>query len=242
MEQVLRSLYKVQQIDLELDELAAGSGDLPADIGRLEVGLEEVATELSETEKALAELRIERSQGNLELTELREKAHELNERLRSVRNNKEYDATTNDIASAEQRENDLTSILAGLDTKEANLVKQTDTQEKRQVELTEMLADKKETLETIESGNAEELTSLTAMRKSTVPTIPEALLSEYLTIRERYDEAVVRTRKGACAGCYRAITPQTLVELRRNEQLFHCEHCGRVIVDEELAQAVTVLE
>lgn len=242
MEQTLRSLYKIQQIDLELDELAAGSGDLPSEIESLEQKLAEIDSAIAASDTALVELRGSRSEGKIELEELRGRSHELNERLRSVRNNKEYDATTNDIASAEQRLGDLTSTMSALDSKEADLLKEKDTLEKQRNEVSDLHSDKKETLESIQSANADELEQLESMRKETVSDIPDDLLEEYTTIRQRYEEAVVGTRKGACAGCYRAITPQTLVELRRNEELFHCEHCGRIIVDEELAGSVEVLD
>lgn len=241
MEKTLLALYTLQQIDLELDELAAGSGDLPAEIEALETELGALTKDLSGSEGDLSELRKERNDGNLELQELRARSLELNERLRTVRNNKEYDATSSDIESAEQRTQDLTSTIAGLDHKEAEILKAAQQLEKRKEEIDEELADKKETLETIQSSNSEEIKGLQSQREDAVSDIPEDLLAQYNFVRKRFPDAVVKARKGACTGCYQAITPQTIVELRKNEQLFTCEHCSRYLVDGELAESVSIL-
>ncbi len=240
MEQILQALYKLQQIDLELDELEAGSGDLPSEIVALETELAQVQSELKELEGNLSELRKARNEGNMEIQELKARQLELNERLGSVRNNKEYDATSSDIESAEQRLQDLTSTISGLDHKEAEILKGSQALEKRQEEITDSLEDKKETLDTIQSSNSDEIDDLKSQRTESLAEIPKELLGQYDFVRKRFPDAVVKARKGACAGCFKAITPQTLVELRRHEQVFTCEHCSRIIVDEELAVAVEI--
>lgn len=241
MEQTLRALYRLQQIDLELDELEAGSGDLPEEISAIETELAEVEKEKTESEEALTELRRERNEGNLELQELKTRTQELNERLRTVRNNKEYDATSSDIESAEHRSQELTTSIAAIDNREADLMKSLQSLEKKQEELGEQLADKKETLESIRSTNSDEIANLQKQRKEAVGEVPDDLLAQYNFVRKKFADAVVKARKGACAGCFRAITPQTIVELRRHEQVFTCEHCSRVLIDEELAETVEII-
>lgn len=238
VEQTLRALYRLQQVDLELDELEAGSGDLPTEITELELDLQTVETTITTIESKLVDLRTRRTDGTAELQELRARSLELNERLRTVRNNKEYDATTTDIESADQRTNDVTSALAGLDNEEAELVREHQTQTKRKEELSEILEDKRETLETIHSSNSDEIDDLRRQKEEVLKELPEDLLTRYIHVRAKYPDAVVKTRKGACSGCYRAITPQTLVEMRRNETLFLCEHCNRILIDEELAETI----
>jgi predicted nucleic acid-binding Zn-ribbon protein len=50
-------------------------------------------------------------------------------------------------------------------------------------------------------------------------------------------EAVVRVKRSACGGCYGRVPPQILLELRQNNRLYTCEHCGRIIVSDEVAEA-----
>jgi predicted nucleic acid-binding Zn-ribbon protein len=240
VEETLRAIYRLQQIDLELDELEAGSGDLPGEIEKLENDIAEIDTRVTEYEGALTQIRNDRNEGNLELQELRSRILELNEKLRNVRNNKEYDATTTEIESAEQRTQDISSSLAALDHNEAEALRELQTLSKSKEELQDVLDEKRETLTSIRESSSDELTEYKAQKKQAVKDVPEDLLKRYEFVRAKYPDAVVKVRKGACSGCFKAITPQTLVEMRRHEELFTCEHCNRILVDEELAETVAI--
>lgn len=242
MEQTIRALYKLQQIDLELDDLEAGSGDLPKEIEQLETQLAEIDSQIAGFENDLTEARKERNEGNMELQELRARTLKLNERLRSVRDNKEYDATTSEIESAEQRTQDLTANLAGIDHREAEAMRGRQNLEKTKEELTKSIEEKKETLEAIQESSSDEVVEYRKQREEALEQIPGDMLDKYRHVRTAHADAVVKVRKGACAGCYRAVTPQTLVEMRKNEEVFLCEHCGRLLVDEEIADSVEVGE
>ena len=238
MEQTLRTLYRLQQIDLELDELEAGSGDLPGEIRQLETDLAAVESAISEHQSSLSSIRRERNEGNAEMQELRSRSLELNERLRTVRNNKEYDATTTEIASAEERSKDLSKSISRLDDREAEVLRETQSLEKKRDELSATLEDKNDTLSTIRESTSDEVKDLHEQRKAALSELSGELLEQYNYVRSKHPDAVVKVRKGACSGCFRAVTPQTLVEMRRHEQIFYCEHCGRLILDEELAESV----
>lgn len=240
MEHILRALYRLQQIDIELDDLEAGSGDLPKEIEQLQAQLAEIDSQIAGFESELTTVRKERNEGNLELQELRNRTLELNERLRNVRNNKEYDATTTEIESTEQRTQDLTSAMAGLDHREAEAMRGRQSLAKTREELSKTLDDKSETLETITTSSSDEVNEFRVQKEEALKEIPTDLLERYRHVRTAHQDAVVKVRKGACAGCYRAVTPQTLIELRRNEQIFYCEHCGRLLVDEEVADSVVI--
>ena len=240
MEQTLRALYRLQQIDLELDDLEAGSGDLPGEIRQMETTLAEIQTRISEQESELSGIRRDRNAGNEEMQEIRSRSLELNERLRTVRNNKEYDATTSEIATAEERVKDLNRMLSQLVDREAEVLREIQGLEKNANELTTTLDDKKETLDSIRDSNSDEVEELREQRQGALLELSSELLERYSYVRSKHPDAVVKVRKGACSGCFRAVTPQTLVEMRRHEQIFYCEHCGRLLLDEELADTVEV--
>jgi predicted nucleic acid-binding Zn-ribbon protein len=241
VEDVLRALYKLQQIDNELDELDEDGGDLPEDVEGLEKQLEGLNTAIEAEEEKLRELRRTRAGSNDTITELRERIRDLNERLRTVRNNKEYEATTNDIASAEEELQNIERGMSAFDTEEANYMKEIELLGRQRDEATTELEEKKGTLATLHETHGAEIEELRANRETVLGQIEKNLLDIYDYIRSAHSDAVVKVRKGACSGCYRAITPQTLVEMRRNDQMFRCEHCGRILVDEEIADSVSIL-
>jgi predicted nucleic acid-binding Zn-ribbon protein len=42
--------------------------------------------------------------------------------------------------------------------------------------------------------------------------------------------AVAPIKKSSCGGCFSAIPPQKIVEIRELNRLFTCEYCGRILV------------
>lgn len=238
MEELLRTLYRLQQIDLELDELNEGGGDLPAEVEALQKKIEAAGNQIVAEEEKLRKLREARSGSTITMQELRERVKMLNERLRTVRNNKEYEATTNDISSAEMELQAMERSMTTYNTQEAAFIRDIEGISRQRDEFTREMEEKADTLSTIRNTHADEVAELHASRESLVGLVGEEIIKRYTHIRSAHRDAVVKVRKGACSGCYRALPPQTLVEMRRFEQLFNCENCGRMIVDEEIATPV----
>lgn len=240
MEDVLRSLYRLQQIDLELDELNEGSADLPAEVQDLEKRVTKLQTSIETEEKKLHDLRKGRNDSKSGVETLRERIRDLNERLRTVRNNREYEATTADIASAEAELQGTERSMMSLDGDEANIMRAIESFKSQKEEAATELEEKSGTMKLLHDTHADELGELRATRDTLVAALDDELLQRYAHIRTAYPDAVVKVRKGACAGCYRSVTPQMIIEMRRNEQMFICEHCGRIIVDEETIATASV--
>jgi predicted nucleic acid-binding Zn-ribbon protein len=240
VEEVLRALYRLQQIDLELDELNEGSADLPGEVQELEQRIVTLQSSIEAEEQRLHDLRRGRNDSKATIETMRERIRELNERLRTVRNNREYEATTHDIAAAEAELQGTERSMLGLDGEEANIMRGIETLKGQKEDAATELEEKSGTMKMLHETHADEINELRTTRESLVGQLDEELLRRYNHIRTAYHDAVVKVRKGACAGCYRAITPQTIIEMRRNEQMFICEHCGRILVDEETVASVTV--
>lgn len=240
MEEVLRALYRLQQIDLELDELNEGSADLPGEVQELEQRIVTLQSSIEAEEQRLHDLRRGRNDSKATIETMRERIRELNERLRTVRNNREYEATTHDIAAAEAELQGTERSMMGLDGEEANIMRGIETLKGQKEDASTELEEKSGTMKMLHETHADEINELRTTRESLVGQLDEELLRKYDHIRTAYSDAVVKVRKGACAGCYRAITPQTIIEMRRNEQMFICEHCGRILVDEETVASVSV--
>jgi predicted nucleic acid-binding Zn-ribbon protein len=238
VEEVLRALYRLQQIDLELDELDDGGGDLPAEVESLQTRVNQVSSMVEGEETRLHELRRNRGTSSATITEIRDRIRMLNERLRTVRNNKEYEATTNEIAAAEEELVNVERSMSSFDTDEAGIMREIEMLGRQRDEINNELEEKSGTLRSLRETHSDEIASLRAQKEGAAKLVNDDLLKRYEHIRTAYNDAVVKLRKGACSGCYRAITPQTIIEMRRNDQLFFCEHCGRILVDEEIAASV----
>jgi hypothetical protein len=224
---------------LQLDELDEGSGDLPGEVETLQRQVDTLAASIEAEEARLAELQRTRSSSSGTITDLRERIKMLNERLRTVRNNKEYEATTAEIEAAEAELKTKEGGMHNFDSGESDVKRGIEELKERRDELVRELDDKNSTLATINETHADEINQLRTAKEELTGQLNAEILRKYLHIRTAHNDAVVKVRKGACSGCYRAVTPQTIVEMRRSEQLFYCEHCGRMLVDEEIAASVT---
>ena len=61
MEETLRTLYRLQQIDLELDELNEGGGDLPTEVEELKKKIDVATEQMAAEDEKLRQLRESRA-------------------------------------------------------------------------------------------------------------------------------------------------------------------------------------
>ena len=101
MKNKLRSLYLLQLLDTELDELRELRGDLPEAVNKLEARVQELDDKIEEFENFLKEGAVERQRKEKESLELIEKIEKYKQQQLDVKNNKEYDALTHQIENAE---------------------------------------------------------------------------------------------------------------------------------------------
>ena len=154
-----------------------------------------------------------------------------------VKNNREFEAL--------QKEIELQSLEVQLSEKrirEANeeKVKKVEVLAETQERITakqEDLTQKKEELEKIIAKTDKEEKTLKGKSDKQRAKIDARLLKAYDKARNAYRNglAVVTHRRGSCGGCFNRIPPQLQIEIGMRKEILACEHCGRVLVDHEIA-------
>ena len=68
--------------------------------------------------------------------------------------------------------------------------------------------------------------------------IEPRLLTAFTRIRDnmRNGLAVVKIERDACGGCFSKISPQRQLDIRIHKKIIVCEFCGRILVDNEIAE------
>jgi len=56
------------------------------------------------------------------------------------------------------------------------------------------------------------------------------LLAEKKKNNTKNKLAVVTIKRNACGGCFNTVPPQKQVDIKKNEKIILCEHCGRIFV------------
>jgi len=233
----LKILYELQLIDDQLDELEELRGDLPHTVESLETKINDIKKSITEKEKEKKESLEKREENEEQIEKLQANQKKFKAQLYQVRNNKEYDALTKEIDHAEDQikklevENDALADLSKRVTDEIEEVSpQLDT-------LNEELKEKQADLKEIIKANEKEEAKLKAHRKEIVDQTKKPDYAAYIRIRKaKKGKAVVTIRRSACSGCHNIVPSQRQLEIRRNNKLFFCEYCGRILVSPEIAE------
>lgn len=237
METKLRYLYALQQIDNNLDELEELKGDLPAETKALEATINELKVQVATLDQTMKSAFSSRDNADSEIISLKEKMEKYKAQQFEVRNNREYDALTREMDHTTQTIAKLEKEMEESETKAVAARTDIETTKSEIKEKTKLLEEKRATLaEVAKKTEAEEL-KYKHGREKLLARIKKADLNAYERIRKaKRGKAIVPVKRGACGGCFNKVPPQKLLELRQNKKIYQCEHCGRIIVSDEIAE------
>lgn len=236
VEEKLRALFELQQIDSKIDKIRVVRGELPLEVRDLEdlvAGLETRIANFNEELKSLDDAIVEKKNVMKDSQALIKKYET---QQNKVRNNREYDSITKEIEFQ-----NLEIQLAEKRIKEykANIIAKKEIAEKSEEELKDRQKDlklKKKELDEIVSETEKEEAALLKKSKASEAIIEERLLNAYKRIRTNVMNGlgVVTVERDACGGCFNKIPPQRQLDIRTHKKVIVCEHCGRILVDAEI--------
>lgn len=239
MEKKLRNLYHLQLIDNSLDEIEEMKGDLPQEVRTLEEKIATLTQKLADLEQTMRHAFAQRDNADSEIISLKEKIERYKAQQYEVRSNREYDALTKEIDQATETIARLEKEMAAFEN--SGTIARTDIEATRKelAETRTLLNEKKAELDEVSKTTEEEELKLRHEREKILVRIGKQDLAMYERIRKaKNGRAVVPLRRGACGGCYTAVPPQRILELKQNTRLFTCERCGRIIISEQIAESV----
>ena len=231
----IKTLYELQIVDEQLDELEELRGDLPVAVESLRSRMNQIKTETEEKEEQRINSLEKRKENEEEVEKLKVNQKKFKAQLYNVRNNKEYDALTKEIDHSEEQ---IKKLEAENDTQADVSKKLADEIEEITPQITELSNDlkvKEADLKEIIKTNAKEEAKLRERRKVIEDQTKKADYSAYMKIRKAKGKAVVTIKRSACSGCHNIVPSQRQLEIRRNNKLFFCEYCGRILVSPQVA-------
>ena len=237
VEQKLKALYELQTIHTKIDKIRQVRGELPMevadledDVAGLETRIQKIKGELDDLEDDIVTRKnlIKEAQSNIKKYETQ---------LNEVKNNREYDAISKEIE------------IQGLDIQVSEkkirefgfeIVTKTQVYEKALSDLEARKSDldaKKAELGTITAETQKDENELTTLAEKAKAGIEERLLFAYNRLRGNAKNglAVVTIQRDSCSGCFNQIPPQRQSDIRQRKKIIVCEHCGRILVDEQMA-------
>lgn len=238
VEKRLVALYTLQRVDSEIDKIKIIRGELPQAVQDLEDEIAGLETRIENQTRALNEAIEAVGQYDREIAEHQEQIAKYQKQQDNVRNNREYEAINKEIEYKE-----LEIQLCERKKREA---KDTQSETQRHIEAAQALKEKntnelqvkKDELDDIISETEKDEARLLSKSKEQEQFIEERYLTAYKRIRTaaRNGLAVVQIDRNACAGCFAKIPPQRQMEIRMHKKVIVCEHCGRILVDGDIAE------
>lgn len=237
VEQKLTNLYKLQTMLSEIDKIKTLRGELPLEVQDLEDEVAGLQTRIQNFILDNKDIDTAIGQQRIKITDSNALINKYKEQLDNVRNNREFEGLSKEIEfqglEAELAEKRIREFTAESKMINEEIAKCKSLLTERQSDL----KSKKEELNEIISETKIQEEQLREKAKQLETTIEIRLLAAFKRIRKtaRNGLAIVYIQRDACGGCFNKIPPQRQLDIKLRKKTIVCEHCGRIIVDPQLA-------
>ena len=225
------TLLKLQKIDMKTKKLGVYLQGVPVQIKNLDTKLDEYTRNVEDDENLIAELNKKYRTYESDIQLNVGKIEKSQEKLRSVKTNKEYQSSLKEIddikAVNSKLEDEMLEFLEQIETAEQSL------NENKQLysRIVDELEDEKNTLIQAAKHGEEDLAGLRSDRAAVVAALGAGLMDiyEYQLMKQGNGIAIVDVKNEVCQGCNMNIPPQMYNELQRDINLKYCPSCERII-------------
>ena len=229
MEQV-KVLIDLQQVLTRARSVEAEKNRVPLEVADLKSLFEERETKFLATRQEFEQVQRERREKERELEEERDKVEKAKAKLMSIKTNKEYYAMLKEIETTKRtnaaREEELLAILSRQEELEKRL-------SELQAEVEEVGGRYRERMVDIEARMSrfdKDISALLAKKTEIASRIDASLSRRFEMIFERRNGiAIVPARDHSCTGCHMNIAPQLFNLLQRDDRLYSCPNCNRIL-------------
>lgn len=241
IEKKLKALYDLQLVSSKIDKIKILRGELPLEVQDLEDEIVGLQTRITKFDTEISEILAQIEKRKKDIVDFTALIEKYKSQIDNVRNNREFDHLTKEVEyqtlEIELCKKNIKEYEVAIDVKKADQAKSKEVLEDRTADLNE----KKEELEEIVSETRQEEEKLREEVKEIEKLIEDRLLQAFKRIRKnaRNGLAVVYVQRDACGGCFNKIPPQRQLDIRLRKKIIVCEHCGRILIDPELAGIVT---
>ena len=226
----IKLAVRLQDIDNRVAEVTREVSSLPKHIAEIEKKLESHERKLEADRAALTANLKDRKRLEGDIQVQQQKISKLRDQMLEAKTNEQYRAFQHEIEFCENEirraEDRILELMGESEPLERN-VKAAEgalKQEKAQVE-----GEKQQARERT-AGDQQELDQLQTERKSIATQISPAVLSAYERVRKlRHGIAIAEAVDGRCSQCHMSLRLQFFQDLKRGEQVMHCESCSRIL-------------
>jgi len=231
VKQTFQHLWALQQIDAELRTLNDKLSQIPSRVSDLKKAAAVIKAELDQAKTDITEHKKQYKLCELELKAAEEKVAGYSVQLYSAKTNEQYKAFLKEIDGQKKLKNSIEDRMIGLMEETEALERKVKENEKKSAELDSETTHKVEMLENEKRELEAAIATRRQQRDAALEAIPAELLKRYERVRaSKGGIAVATIRKERCSGCLSPIPAQRILEVERQDRLYLCEACGRILI------------
>ena len=232
----LKLLQKLQDVDLEIDDIHDRSDKLHAELDERETARESLQAGLTQKSEQLEALRTELRDKQRELQENTDHSHVHKDKQARVSSARELSAIEKEIDSLRRRRAQLEEEFENLSDAVTDNQEEVDERQERLKLLEQELAAERKDREKEAAASETRVTQLNKERERIKKSFAnaKALVARYEFIRDRLPgRVIVAARNGACNGCNMIVPPQIYNELITGDKVIQCPNCKRILYYED---------
>lgn len=232
----LKQLYDLQLVDSEIGGIEILKGELPMEVKDLEDEIAGLDTRVNRLKKDIDGVNFDVGKHENNIKESEALIEKYNRQMDNVKNNREYDALSKELElqklEIQLSEKKIRELKKSLEGKEETLKAAIARFEGKEKDL----EIKKVELEKIQEKTIKDEEKLLRKSERIRKKIEDRLLNAYDRVRATYRNrlGVVTVARDSCGGCFNKIPPQLQMEIGNRKKIIACEHCGRVLVDDDI--------
>ncbi|WP_353169042.1 hypothetical protein [Flavobacterium sp.] len=237
VEEKLRAIYALQLIDSKIDEIRNVRGELPLEVEDLEDEVAGLSKRLDKLNDDLNNIDHQAKEKKNNIDDHKAAIKKYTDQQKNVRNNREFNSLSKEIEFQELEiqlaEKHIKEMKVTLENKKEIVNQTKDKLDSKQ----NHLKHKKAELSAIMAETEKDENFLIEKSNDFRGKIEARLLAAYDRIRNSVVNglAVVSIERGASAGSFFTIPPQTQMEIAGRKKILTDEHSGRILVDTILA-------
>jgi len=226
----LRLLIKLQELELAIKQFEAAMAAKPHELDPSIRALDAARTSATTHRKDLEALDKQRRQLEAGVTAEQDNLQKAQRKLLEVKTNKEYAAMVAEIETFKNKilshEDAVLHIMELIEQRKHELLDLD-----RQVHEADQNLTEGRRRNELELGVLQEtLTGRRQAREAAVQQLERPAVDLYMRLLSgRKGLAVVGIKNGSCQGCFLALPPQLIQEVRRNDRVLTCSHCQRIL-------------
>jgi predicted nucleic acid-binding Zn-ribbon protein len=233
-------LVELQNFDLQIHELVVSAQEFPAQVSDMESQLGAATEQSEQLKNRLEEIDKEKGATLATVQEAEQAAERSQERLATIRTNREYDALHMELEANQSNIRNGKARIEALDS-ERTQVEEAITESQTQLEnlkgdLEPRITELKSKIAAIDGQKAE----IQTKRDAVAAEVPPQYLRTYEHIQKRRKSgqalSYVDNAGKTCAVCHMVLQPQLVNELRAERRLNLCQSCGSILLwrDDEM--------